>query len=170
MRNIAGYNEKAVAARDRFQATRAALRGRLTGAYRPGLLDQDLSGLLAEWIAARGANFFVRGARMRKVLLQVRPYADGALPEDLGPDLAGLIELARHGQAARPEEETLGQLGPPWSDPEGPARDFGPAIAWADLARSFGVEGVRVDTLDDFNAAFAAAMARRGPSLIAVAL
>ena len=148
----AGDLRRAVAARDRFQATRAALRGRLTRAYRPGLLDQDLSGLLAEWIAARGANFFVRGGRMRKVLLQVRPYADGALPEDLGPDLAGLIELARHGQAAQPEEETLGQLGPPWSDPEGAARDFGPAIAWAETVAqllpllgpsSLGPEGLR---------------------------
>ena len=45
-----------------------------------------------------------------------------------------------------------------------------PVVAWADLARSFGVEGVRVDTLDGFNAAFTAAMASRGPSLIAVAL
>jgi hypothetical protein len=53
----AGDLRRAVAARDRFQATRAALRGRLTGAYRPGLLDQDLSGLLAEWIAARTSSF-----------------------------------------------------------------------------------------------------------------
>ncbi|WP_082487021.1 DUF3320 domain-containing protein [Methylobacterium sp. Leaf89] len=130
--DAAGDLRRAVAARDRFQATRAALRGRLTGAYRPGLLDQDLPGLLAEWVAARGANFLVRGGRLRKVLLQVQPYAEGALPEDLGPDLAGLIELARHGQAGRPEEAALARLGPPWSDPEGPAADFAPAIAWAE--------------------------------------
>jgi acetolactate synthase-1/2/3 large subunit len=45
-----------------------------------------------------------------------------------------------------------------------------PAIGWAELARSFGVEGTRVETLDDFNAAFRAAIGRRGPSLIAVAV
>jgi acetolactate synthase-1/2/3 large subunit len=45
-----------------------------------------------------------------------------------------------------------------------------PAIGWPELARSFGVEGTRVDTLDAFNAAFRAAMTTRGPSLIAVSL
>jgi acetolactate synthase-1/2/3 large subunit len=45
-----------------------------------------------------------------------------------------------------------------------------PAIGWAELARSFGVEGTRVDTLDAFNAAFRAAMATGGPKLIAVAV
>ena len=45
-----------------------------------------------------------------------------------------------------------------------------PAIDWVDLARGFGVEGRRVETLADFIAAFQHALAHPGPHLIEVAL
>ncbi len=49
-----------------------------------------------------------------------------ALPEDLGPDLTGLIEAARHVRAGCPEEAALAQLEVPWSDPAQPAAAFHP--------------------------------------------
>jgi acetolactate synthase-1/2/3 large subunit len=39
---------------------------------------------------------------------------------------------------------------------------------WVALAKGHGVEGVRVSDMAGFNAAFAAAMAGRGPRLIEV--
>jgi acetolactate synthase-1/2/3 large subunit len=44
----------------------------------------------------------------------------------------------------------------------------GPELDWVALAKGHGVEGVRVSDMAGFNAAFAAAMAERGPRLIEV--
>lgn len=41
-----------------------------------------------------------------------------------------------------------------------------PNLDWVDLAKGMGVEAVRVDTAEGFTAAFAAAMAQKGPRLI----
>ncbi len=41
-----------------------------------------------------------------------------------------------------------------------------PDLGWVELAKGMGVEAVRVDTAESFTAAFAAAMAQRGPRLI----
>jgi acetolactate synthase-1/2/3 large subunit len=41
-----------------------------------------------------------------------------------------------------------------------------PALDWLKLAEGMGVEGVRVETLEQFADAFKAASARRGPCLI----
>lgn len=147
-----GDMRRAVAARERFQATRTELLGRLAGRYRPGILDQNLAGLLAEWVAAQGSNFLVRGGRLKRVLLQIQPYAEGDLPEDIGPDLTGLIEVARHVKAGCLEELVLARLGLPWSNPEMPAAEFQPAIAWAEKVEqlldilgplSLGIDGLR---------------------------
>ncbi len=45
-----------------------------------------------------------------------------------------------------------------------------PAIDWVSLGRGFGVEGTRVTTMEEFNRALAAGIARRGPALIEVIL
>ena len=45
-----------------------------------------------------------------------------------------------------------------------------PAVDWVSLAKGFGVEGRRVETLADFIEAFQHALANRGPHLIEVAL
>ena len=45
-----------------------------------------------------------------------------------------------------------------------------PNLDWVALARGMGVPGVRVDTMDDFNARLAEGIAARGPNLIEVVL
>jgi acetolactate synthase-1/2/3 large subunit len=45
-----------------------------------------------------------------------------------------------------------------------------PDIDWVSLAKGMGVEGVRVETIDDFAKAFRGGCARRGPFLIEVAI
>ena len=44
----------------------------------------------------------------------------------------------------------------------------GPSLDWVALAQGHGVQAVRVTDMDGFNAAFAEAMAQRGPRLIEV--
>ncbi|WP_286965180.1 DUF3320 domain-containing protein [Methylobacterium sp.] len=147
-----GDLRRAVAARERFQTTKAQLLGRLTGRYGPGILDQNLSALLADWVAAQGSNFLVKGGKLKKVSAQVQPYAEGPLPADLGPDLTGLIEVAKHVKAGCLEELILARLGLPWSNPDCAASEFAPAITWAEKVEqlldilgplSLGIDGLR---------------------------
>ena len=147
-----GDLRRAVAARERFQSVKVERLGRLAGRYRPGILDQDLPALLAEWIAAQGANFLVRGGRIKRVQNQVQPYAEGALPADLGPDLTGLIEIAKHVRAGCAEEVHLATLGTPWNAPETLADAFQGPIEWAEKVeqlldilglQTLGVEALR---------------------------
>lgn len=69
------------------------LRSQLRGRYRSGVNGLDLGALLGAWVAASQSNFVMRGGRQRKVLVELQPYAEGPLPEDIGSDLAVLIEL-----------------------------------------------------------------------------
>ncbi|SEH89064.1 AAA domain-containing protein [Methylobacterium sp. 275MFSha3.1] len=147
-----GDLHRAVDARERFQTTKTQLLGRLSGRYGPGVLDQNLSGLLAEWVAAQASNFLVRGGKLRKVAAQIQPYAEGDLPADLGPDITGLIEVAKHVKAGCLEELILARLGLPWSNPECAASEFSPAITWAEKVEqlldilgplSLGIDGLR---------------------------
>jgi hypothetical protein len=148
----AGDLRRAVVARERFQTTKAQLLGRLAGRYGPGILDQNLSALLADWVAAQGSNFLVKGGKLKKVAAQVQPYAEGPLPPDLGPDLTGLIEVAKHVKAGCLEELILARLGLPWSNPDCAASEFAPAITWAEKVEqlldilgplSLGIDGLR---------------------------
>lgn len=148
----AGDLRRAVSARERFQTTKAQLLSRLTGRYGPGILEQNLGTLLAEWVAAQGSNFLVKGGKLRRVAAQVQPYAEGPLPADLGPDLTGLIELAKHVKAGCLEELILARLGLPWSNPDHPASEFAQAITWAEKVEqlldilgplSLGIDGLR---------------------------
>ncbi|MCJ2036131.1 DUF3320 domain-containing protein [Methylobacterium sp. J-068] len=127
-----GDLRRAVAARERFQTLEAERWARLAGRYRPGILDQDLPALLSEWIAAQGANFLVRNGRIRRVQLRVQPYAESELPADLGPDLTGLIEIAKHVRAGCAEEAHLAPLGAPWDAPETLAEAFRAPMDWAE--------------------------------------
>ncbi|KQP10137.1 DNA helicase [Methylobacterium sp. Leaf99] len=127
-----GDLRRAVDARARFRAVRDDGLARLAGRYRASLLDQDLPALLAEWVAAQGANFLVRGGRLKRVQARVRPYVEGEMPADLGPDLIGLIEVARHIRAGCPEDAQLASLGAPWNLPETGQEAFRAPLDWAE--------------------------------------
>jgi acetolactate synthase-1/2/3 large subunit len=63
------------------------------------------------------------------------------------------------------------ELGRTGAGPAGPAAGAllslaNPALNWVSLAKGMGVPGVRCDSAEGFDAAFAAAMAERGPRLI----
>ena len=123
-----------VGARDRHRAETARLMARCTGLYRDSVLDQDLDAMLEAWLAAAGSNFLVRGGRKRQVANRLAVHANGAQPDDLGPDLAALLEAKRHVAKGCPEAAALDVLGPPWSDPSRDAAAFAPVAAWAEAA------------------------------------
>ncbi len=121
-----------VAARDRHRAETARLMARTVGRYRDGVLDSDLAALLDAWLTARNSNVFVRGGRRRQVSSRLAVYAEGPLPDDVGPDLAVLLEVKRHVAKGCPEAAALDALGAPWSDPARTAASLAPAASWAD--------------------------------------
>ncbi|MFD1330583.1 DUF3320 domain-containing protein [Methylopila musalis] len=124
----------AIDARERFHAGVEEKASRTVGKYRPGWLDLDLIALQNDWIQAQTSNFLMRGSRVAKVRLKLEPYADGPLPENLGPDIAALIDAARFVRAGAAGADRLNVFSPRLADPATPASAFAPAIAWAEKA------------------------------------
>lgn len=131
----AGSLRQAVEARRQHEAALARAAARLHGRYAEALFATDLSATRDAWRAAQGANLLVRGARLRRLRRMLEADALAPLPEDLGPDLATLLEIQRL-RAAGPAlagtlEAAFAGFGPPWNRPDGPAEAFAAPLAWA---------------------------------------
>lgn len=74
---------------DRHRSLRAAL----TGTWRPGVMALPLGALRAEWKAAADKWAVPRALGHRAVRKRLAAEAEGALPDDCGPDLDRLLEL-----------------------------------------------------------------------------
>ncbi|WP_158804619.1 MULTISPECIES: hypothetical protein [unclassified Acidisoma] len=82
----------ALAEREAFRQEQQRREAGLTGRYRHAVHDLDLQAVLASWLEAQSANFLTRGAKTRRVRLQLGLHAEGELPEYLGPDLTALTQ------------------------------------------------------------------------------
>jgi hypothetical protein len=82
----------ALAQREAFRQEQQRREAGLTGRYRHAVHDLDLQAVLASWLEAQSANFLTRGAKTRRVRLQLGLHAEGELPEYLGPDLTALTQ------------------------------------------------------------------------------
>lgn len=126
---------RAVEARQVHREEAARLAARLSGRYAPSVFENDLRRLLGEWREARGANFLVRAGRLKRIRRMLEPDAEAPLPDDLGPDLAGLVEGKRLREAgpalAGTLERGFAAFGAPWSDPAAPPETFAAAMVWA---------------------------------------
>jgi very-short-patch-repair endonuclease len=122
----------AIEERNRFHSGLEERLSRTAGKYRPGWLDLDLVALQNEWIQAQTSNFLMRGSRVTKVRLKLEPYADGPLPENLGPDIVALIEAARFVRAGASGAERLSVFSSRLAEAATPAAEFAPAITWSD--------------------------------------
>ena len=125
----------AVEARRRHAQALAQHEARLHGRYAATLFETDLAAFLDAWRAAKGAGILVRGTRLRRLRRILEPDALSPLPDDLGPDLATLVELQRL-RAAGPAlagtlERAFAAFGPPWSEATAPAEAFAAPLAWA---------------------------------------
>ena len=114
----------------------AALEKMLSGPYRGGVMALDVVGLLDEWRSAAGANFLVRSGRKRRVYEALAPFTDGTLPEDLGPEIARLIELKTAREKASRHDEALEGLGANWRGLDTSADRIQAVFDWEDSARA----------------------------------
>ncbi len=108
----------------------AGIEERLSRAYSSGVFALDLPGLLSEWREALDSSFLTRSGRKRRVWGALAPLTDGEMPEDVGADIARLIELQQARATAARHDALLGTLGAFW---EGLDTDPGPideALAW----------------------------------------
>ncbi|HEY8356729.1 MAG TPA: DUF3320 domain-containing protein [Ramlibacter sp.] len=127
---------QAVVSMHQLQSKLAAERGKLTGSYRSLVFKQNLTQILSEWTDACQANFILRGSRQKRVLLELQPFATGQLPEDIGADLAALIEMqgiVRSIEALKPAFAGLAGF---WSGIDTDLTVLNPALAWAKCIRA----------------------------------
>ena len=94
-------------------------------------------GLLDEWRSAASANFLVRSGRKKRVWDALALFTDAAMPEDVGSEIARLIEL----KAAREKSESgitpfLRALGLVWRGLDTPADQIQALFDWEDSARA----------------------------------
>lgn len=122
---------EAIEARRRHHEGVVSRMSRASATYRPSAFELDLVALQTEWAQAQSSNFLMRRSRVTTVRLKLEPHADGPVPENLGPDIAALIETARFVRAGSSGAERLAVFSSRLADAETPADDFGPALAWA---------------------------------------
>ncbi|GLK77679.1 hypothetical protein GCM10008171_29330 [Methylopila jiangsuensis] len=127
--------KEAIEARRRYHDGVEDRMARVSVPYRPAAFELDLVALQNEWAQAQASNFLLRGSRIAKVRLKLEPYAEGPAPENLGPDIAALIETRRFLRAGAAGAERLAVFSNRLADAETPASDFAPAIAWAEKLR-----------------------------------
>ncbi len=88
-----------------------SVRDALTGAWRPGVYALPLEALRSEWREAEGRWVLMRSMGQRAVRKRLAAEADGAVPDDCGPDLDRLLELQAidASVAAMPHAAALGR-------------------------------------------------------------
>lgn len=120
---------------ERIQQRHAERSRALQGAYRASVYGEDLRGLLAAWTEAATANFLTRSSKKQKVRLCLQPFAKRDLPEDIGPDLAVLIEVADV-QAELPRlAERLSVFRQHWDGLDTATTELKALVAWAEGCR-----------------------------------
>jgi very-short-patch-repair endonuclease len=154
----------ALAEREAFRQEQQRREAGLTGRYRPAVHDLDLQAVLASWLEAQTANFLTRGGKTRRVRLQLGLYAEGELPEDLGPDLAALISVGRHLRTGCAADAILARFGKPWTDPDDAVACLLAATEWARQARQLAaLFGELLPDGTQIEAGFAKLLAAIGP-------
>ena len=114
----------------------AELEKTLSAPYRDGLMALDLLELLDEWRSATSANFLVRSGRKKRVWDALAPFTDAAMPEDVGSEIARLIELKAARERANRHNAVLDELGLVWRGLDTPSDQIQALFDWEDSARA----------------------------------
>jgi hypothetical protein len=114
-----------------LQSRYAQIRTELACAYRDGAFELDLPGLMSEWREASNAIIFIRSGRKKRVRQALVPFTTDALPDDIGPEIARLIELKPLRQAAASHDVTLVALGRAWNGLDTNANEVEALFDWA---------------------------------------
>eukprot|EP01037_Dinobryon_pediforme_P019833 gene19833-20324_t len=107
----------------------------LTGRYRQSVYDLNLPGLLADWTEACASNMLFRGSRQKKVRLSLQPFAAVPLPDDIGPEIAALIDVSGTVRSIQALGNQLTVFGAGWNGTETDAAHLKARLAWVDKAR-----------------------------------
>ena len=86
----------------------------LSGAYRDGVYDLDLTVLLQEWHEASSAMVLVRSGRKKRVWERLALFTDAATPDDVGAEIAQLMDLKTLRKEAGGYDSVLAALRPAW--------------------------------------------------------
>ena len=95
-------------------STYDAALNQLSCRYRPGVFSQDFAKLLGEWRDAELANFVVRGGRKKKVWQALSPFTDSPQPNDVGAELAKLMDVAHAREKLTHLNEEMTKFGALW--------------------------------------------------------
>jgi very-short-patch-repair endonuclease len=109
---------------------------RLVGAYRQGVFDLDLAALLDEWRQASSAMILVRSSRKKRVWEALAAFTDAPMPDDVGAELARLIDIKALRNEAGRYDAILAQLGPIWRGLATDVDQVEALFAWADATRA----------------------------------
>jgi hypothetical protein len=116
--------------------TCAKIEKMLAAPYRDGFMALDLVALLDEWRSAVSASFLVRGGRKKRVWDALALFTEAAMPEDVGSEIARLIELKAARERANRHNIVLEALGLVWRGLDTPADEIQALFDWDDIARS----------------------------------
>ena len=108
----------------------------LAGTYREGIFTLDLVAILGKWHEASRAMLLVRSSRKRRAWDIIAPFADGTVPEDVGADIARLIDLRSLREKAAEYDEDFAALGPVWRGLETDPSAIEALFSWADSTRA----------------------------------
>jgi very-short-patch-repair endonuclease len=123
---------------ERLQARAAELSGSLSCGYRPVVFQEDLRRLLADWTEAANANVLFRSGRKKKIRQTLQPFALAPLPDDIGAEIAGLLELAGVVAEIQGLGERLSVFGKGWSGAETDAGALKERLGWVEKVRKVG--------------------------------
>ena len=127
--------ERDIAELRALQERAAALRAELSTTYRPAILKEDLRALLREWTEACAANFLTRGGKRNRVRQKLQPFATAELQDDIGRDLATMLEIRDVATEAEKLGGRFAAFGTAWAGLATDTGAFGEWLAWGDKAR-----------------------------------
>jgi very-short-patch-repair endonuclease len=108
----------------------------LAGAYRDGVFGLDLVALLDEWREASNAIILVRTTRKKRVWEALAPFTDAHMPDDVGGEIARLIDVKALWVAAGRHDPVLSALGPVWRGLATNVVEVEALFAWAETTRA----------------------------------
>lgn len=108
----------------------------LAGAYRDGVYDLNLAALLDEWREASTAMMLIRGGRKKRVWEMLAAFTDAAMPDDVGAEIARLIDLKTLRKEANSHDAILKVLGPVWRGLATSVDRVEALFAWAEATRA----------------------------------
>lgn len=110
--------------------TCASIGSRLTRPYSDGVFALGLSKLLQDWRDAAASSFLTRNGRKKRVWEALAAFAGGEMPDDVGAEIARLIELQQARQAAARHDPTLNVFGVLWNGLTTETKPIEDAFAW----------------------------------------